>query len=95
MTFAEVLPGLLAGETVFQTTRRYSCGDGVLVYWRFGRRADSPDGPGLKFVVEYSARPDGRFSGLVAPYELRRRDFERDDWEFGAFVAPERKEKAK
>ncbi len=89
MKFEEILPGFVAGKTVWKRGGRCSS-DADRDYYRLGRGVYA----GVERVSEYVNPATGRRSEYVRRYVLTRRDFVRDDWEFGAFErSPERSER--
>ena len=80
MKFEEILPGLRAGKTVWKRGGRCA-NDADREYYRLGRGTHS----GIERVTEYLNPATDRRSEYVRYHRLTRRDFERDDWEFGRF----------
>ncbi len=80
MKLEEIIPGLRAGKTAWKRGGR--CPDDVdRDYYRLGKGASA----GIERVSEYVNAATGRRSEYVRYHRLTRRDFERDDWEFGRF----------
>ena len=96
MKFEDILPGLRAGATAWQTSREYGGkADGTRVYWRLDDAADTADGRRFHITTEYPREPSGRVPKSSQPYELTLKDLERDDWEFGYYEAGIRESRPK
>ncbi|MBR4104923.1 MAG: hypothetical protein IKK39_12800 [Thermoguttaceae bacterium] len=80
MKLEEIIPGLRAGKTAWKRAGRYP-DDVDRDYYRLGAGKYA----GIERVSEYLNAATGRRSEYVRYYRLTRRDFERDDWEFGRF----------
>ena len=80
MKLEEIIPGLRAGKTTWKRGG-YCPPDADRDYYRLGKGASA----GIERVSEYVNAATGRRSEYVRYYRLTRRDFERDDWEFGRF----------
>lgn len=79
MKLEEIIPGLRVGKTAWK--RGYCLPDADREYYRLGPKTHS----GIERVTEYLNPATGRRSEYVRYHRLTRRDFERDDWEFGRF----------
>lgn len=80
MKLEEIIPGLRVGKTAWKRGG-YCPPDADREYYRLGPKTHS----GIERVTEYLNPATGRRSEYVRYYRLTRRDFERDDWEFGRF----------
>lgn len=80
MKFSEIASGLVAGKTAWKRGGRVDR-DADRDYYRLGPGKYS----GVERVTEYVNPTTGRRSEYVRYHRITRRDFERDDWEFGAF----------